>query len=89
MTDATLDISDARSQLNRLDERLRDDRVVYVTRHSKKVFALVDLEYLSAALETIEIMSDPESYKQFMESLEDIKHNRLHDQDDVRKKLGL
>ena len=89
MTDGTLDISEARTQLNRLDERLRDERVVYITRHNKRVFAVVDLEYLSAALETIEIMSDPESYKHFMASLEDIKLNRLHSQEDVRKKLGL
>lgn len=89
MKEATLDISEARIQFNRLDERLRDEHVVYVTRHNKKMFAVVDLEYLSAALETIEVMSDPELCKQIIDSPEDIKHNRLHDQDDVRKKLDL
>lgn len=89
MKEATLDISEARNQFNRLDERLRDEHVVYVTRHNKKVFAVVDLEFLSAALETIEVMSDPESCKHMVDSDDDIKHNRLHDQHDVRKKLDL
>ena len=89
MTEATLDISEARIQFNRLDERLRDEHVVFVTRHNKKVFAVVDLEYLSAALETIDVMSDPESCKHLMDSDDDIKHKRLHDQHDVRKKLDL
>jgi prevent-host-death family protein len=83
----TIDISEARNQFTRLDERLRDEHVVQITRHGKPVFAVVDIEYLTAVLETIEIMSDPASYKMFMESLEDIKHGRVFSQDDVRREL--
>lgn len=87
MSTDTLDITEARKQFNKLDERLRDDRVIYVTRHNKQVFAVVDVEFLSTVLETIEIVSDPESYRMFMQSLEDIKMGRLHDHDDVKRKL--
>lgn len=85
---ATLDISEARKQFNTLDERLVLDRVIFVTRHNKSAFALVDTEYLCAILETIEIVSDPQSLEMFKQSIEDIRAGRLHDHDDVEKELG-
>jgi PHD/YefM family antitoxin component YafN of YafNO toxin-antitoxin module len=89
MPDGTLDITEAREQFNRLDQRLEDERVIYVTRHNKKVFAVVDIEYLQTVLETIEIMADPESYKLFQQGLADLRDGRVHDHDDVKKELGL
>lgn len=88
MSGTTLDISEARKQLNSIDERLKDERVIFVTRHSKKAFAVVDLEYLSAVLETIEVLSDPEAMQMLQQSIEDIRAGRLHDHDDVEKELG-
>lgn len=87
MSNGTLDISEARSQFNQLDKRLTGEHVIKVTRHGKPVFAVVDLEFLSTVLETIEIMTDPESYKMFMDSLEDIKHGRVYDHEDVKREL--
>lgn len=84
----TLDISEARKQLNSIDERLKDERVIVVTRHNKKAFAVVDLEYLSAVLETVEILSDPEAMQMLQASIDDIRKGRLHDHDDVEKELG-
>lgn len=89
MSTETLDITEARSQLGKLDERLKDDRIIHVTRHNKPVFAIVDIEFLSTVLETIEIMSDRESYTLLQKSLKDIQQGRVLDQDDVRKELGL
>lgn len=85
---ATIDISEARRQFNSLDERLSTEPIIFVTRHNKKAFAIVDVECISAMLETLEIMSDPESFRMFMSSLEDIRDGRLHDHDDVEKELG-
>lgn len=87
MSTATLDISEARRQINKLDERLRDDHVIHITRHNKKAFAVVDVDYLQTILETFEIMSDPDSLSAFMRSLDDIREGRLHDHDDVRQEL--
>lgn len=84
----TLDISEARKQLNSIDERLKDERVIVITRHGKQVFAVVDLEYLSAVKETIEILSDPEAMQMLQQSIADIRAGRLHDHDDVEKELG-
>lgn len=87
MTAKTLDISEARNQLNRLDERLKDERVIQITRHNKPAFAVVDVEYLATVLETIEIMSDRESYDMFMQSMDEIRKGKLIDHDDVKKEL--
>lgn len=85
----TLDITEARNQFTRLDERVGDEKVIRVTRHNKPVFAIVDIEFLETVLETIEIVSDPESYRLFQQSLEDIRRGRVVDHEDVRKELGL
>ncbi len=87
-TEATIDISEVRRQLNSLDKRLSDEPIILVTRHNKSAFVVVDVECMSAMLETIEIMSDPESYEMFQKSLRDIEEGRLHDHDDVMRELG-
>lgn len=87
-TETTIDISEARRLFSTLDERLSIEKVIYVTRHNNKAFAIVDIEYISAVIETLEIMSDPVSYKMFQESLEDIKNGKLHDHEDVKRELG-
>ena len=85
---ATLDISEARKQFNTLDERLETEPIIFVTRHNKTAFAVVNFEHISAMLETIEIMADPQSFKMFQQSLDDIKNGRLHDHEDVKNELG-
>ncbi len=87
MTTATLDISEARNQFSHLDERLREERVIYVTRHKRRAFAVVDPDYLATVLETIEILADPESARMLMESMADIAAGRLHDHDDVKREF--
>lgn len=85
---ATIDISEARKQFNSLDKRLSTDPILYVTRHNKQAFVIVDVECMSAMLETLEIMSDPDSYRMFQQSLEDIRQGRVHDHEEVKRELG-
>lgn len=86
--EATIDISEARRQLNTLNDRLTTERVIYVTRHNKAAFAIVETEYISALIETLEIMSDPKSYRMFQDSLRDLREGRLYDHEDVKRELG-
>lgn len=88
MSGKTLDISEARKQLNSMDERLKDERVIYITRHNKRAFAVVNLDYFSAVLETLEVLADPDAVKMLADSIADIRAGRLHDHDDVEKELG-
>lgn len=88
MSGATLDISEARKQFNSLDQQLASDHVICITRHGKEAFAIVDMEYLRTILETIDILSDPETCRMLQESLDDIREGRLIDHDDVLEELG-
>ena len=85
----TLDITDARRQFNTLDERMRHDghKVIHVTRHNRPAFAVVDIEYLEAVLETIDVLSDPQTIAMLQESIADLRHGRLHDHEDVKEEL--
>ncbi|MGW8256638.1 MAG: type II toxin-antitoxin system Phd/YefM family antitoxin [Thermoguttaceae bacterium] len=87
MGTSTLDISEARRQFSQLDKRLREDRVIWITRHNKKAFAVVDTDLLQTVLETIEILSDPDAFKMFQEGLRDVKAGRLHDHEEVKSEL--
>lgn len=83
----TLDISEARKQFNTLDERLRTQPVIIITRHNKEAFAVVDMQYLAAIRETMEVLSDPESLQMLQDSIADIRAGRLHDHEDVKREL--
>jgi len=87
METTSLDISEARRQFTRLDDLLRQDQVIWVTRHNKKAFAVVDSELFQTVLETIEIMSDAEACKMLQQGLQDIRAGRLHDHEDVKREL--
>jgi PHD/YefM family antitoxin component YafN of YafNO toxin-antitoxin module len=65
----TLEITEARKQLNCLDERIRDERVIVVTKHSRKAFAIVDIHFLSSMLQAIEMMADPEAMRSLQQKL--------------------
>jgi PHD/YefM family antitoxin component YafN of YafNO toxin-antitoxin module len=74
----SLDISEARLEVTRIDERLKKSRIIWVTRRKKKAFALVDAQWLEAILETLEVLEDPDAFRMLEASSEDIRHGRLH-----------
>ena len=87
MESSTLDISEARKQFSQLDKRLREHRVIWITRHNKKAFAVVDTELLETVLETIDILSDPEAVGMLQEGLRDIRAGRLFDHEAVKSEI--
>lgn len=89
MAAMTLDISEARKQLNSLDQRLTSDQpVIFITRHNKKAFVAVNLDYFSAIMETIEVLSDPQALEMLRESLADIRAGRLVDHEELPASWG-
>jgi PHD/YefM family antitoxin component YafN of YafNO toxin-antitoxin module len=71
----TLEISEARKQLMSMDTRLQSDRVVVVTRHNKKAFALVDLDYLASivsVVKAIELMRSDGGLRALSEGVDEI-----------------
>lgn len=87
MVAGTLDISQARKQFNTIDRRLHKERLIWITRHQRKAFALIDADYLETVLETMEVLADPEAMEMLRRSIDDIRAGRLHDHDDVNREL--
>lgn len=83
----SMDITDFRKNWTSVQDRVRAQQVIRITKHGKDAFAVVDIDYLQAVLETIEIMSDPESHRLLLESLEDVKNGRVVDHDEVKRRL--
>ena len=84
----TLDITTARDKFNTLDSELRQKPVIYITRHGKEAFAVVDIEYLETMIETMEVLGDPEATRLLEDSVRAIEAGELIDQEDVEKELG-
>jgi PHD/YefM family antitoxin component YafN of YafNO toxin-antitoxin module len=87
MASPTLDISEARKQFSKLGQRLQDERVIWITRHNKKAFAVVNTELLQTFLETMEIVKDPDTLQMLKEGLDDVRSGSLHDHEDVKSEL--
>ncbi len=81
----TLDISEARKRFNTIDRDLKERPVIYITRHNREAFAIIDIDYLESVMETMEVLGDPEAMQMLNESLRDIERGELIDQEDVDK----
>ena len=84
----SLDISEARKRFNTIDRDLKERPVIYITRHNREAFAIIDIDYLETVMETIEVLGDPEAMQMLNESLRAIERGELIDQEDVEKELG-
>ena len=82
-----LDISEARQNLANLGETLSETHVVWVKKHGKSLFAIVDKDWMEAVLETLEVLEDPDSLRVLQASLRDIREGRLHDHDELKEDL--
>jgi PHD/YefM family antitoxin component YafN of YafNO toxin-antitoxin module len=89
MGNASLEISEARKQLPRLNKRLKEERLIWVTKHNKRVFAIVDKEFLDAVLETLEILQDPAGCKMLQQSLADVQSGRVHSHEEIEREMML
>lgn len=87
MSTVTLDMSEARKQFSSLPERLKDEQVIWITRHNKRAFAVVDMELMEAVLETLEILRYPTTLRMLQESLDDIREGRLIDHKAIERDL--
>lgn len=85
---STLDISEARSKFNTIDNDLERNPVIIIKRHNKEVFAVVNMEYLETLLDTLDVLSDPDATQMLQDSIRAIENGDLIDQEDVERELG-
>jgi antitoxin YefM len=85
----TLPISDAREQLSRLpDELAASHDTVTITRHGEPVLAVLPWELYEAILETLEVMSEPDTMAALRASIEDLEAGRTISLDALEAELA-
>ena len=87
-TTATIDISVARNEFHRLDQRLAESQVLYVTRHHQPAFAVISPEYLEGLLETLDILSEPGAIEMLQRSIRDIREGRTFAHQELEAEFG-
>jgi antitoxin YefM len=85
-----LTITEARRALLNLPEQLAKtpDKAVSITRHGRPVLALLPWELYESIIETLDVLSDPDTTAALRSSLEDIRKGRLVSHEAARKRLG-
>ncbi|MFH1609104.1 MAG: type II toxin-antitoxin system Phd/YefM family antitoxin [Candidatus Bipolaricaulota bacterium] len=90
MVSKTMPISEARSQISQLPERLgAEDGVdaVTVTRRGKPVLAIMSWELFDGLMETLEILGDKNLMAALRQSIQEMEAGDLVPWDDVRANL--
>lgn len=85
-----LTITQARQALLDLPEQLAKapDKAVSITRHGRPVLALLPWELYESIIETLDVLSNPDTTAALRSSLEDIRKGRLVSHEAARKRLG-
>lgn len=84
-------ITEARDQLMKLSDEMAQTQAaeaVTITKHGRPVMALLPYEAYESLLETLSILSDPETMEALRRSIQDISAGRVQDLDDVLAELG-
>jgi prevent-host-death family protein len=83
-----LSISEARDRLTRLpDELAQTHEAVTITRHNQPVLAVLPWDMYEAILETLEVLSEPETTAALHQSIQDIAAGRTISLDDLKTEL--
>ena len=84
----TIDISEARNRWHKLDEKLGEERVLYVTRHRRPAFVVVDPAYMEALVETLDVLSEPDSLDMLERSIRDVRAGRVRSHEELEAEFG-
>jgi antitoxin YefM len=79
-------IKDTRDRLDMMIDEAEHE-VVQLKRNRKPVAAVMSWEEYESLMETLDILSDPETMEGIRKGEEDIKAGRVYDWEDVKKEL--
>lgn len=81
-------ITKARAMLGRLPEMLaKENRAVALTRRGKPVLAVIPWDHFESAIETAEVMADPEAMDAIRKSMDGINDEDLIPIEEVEARL--
>lgn len=84
-----MSISEARRKITSLENELSYEDTISVTNHGKEVFALIRWDTYESIAETLEILSDEESFAELKKGIQQMNNNELIDFDDFKKSLNV
>ena len=86
-----LALMEAREKFSGLNRELqaRPETVVRITHRGKPALALLSAELYDSLIETLDVLSDPETAEALRKSLSDIQGGRVHSLEEVAARLGL
>ena len=84
-----MSISDTRRKITSLEDELSYDDTISVTNHGKEIFALLRWDTYESIAETLEIISDEESFAELKKGIQQMQNNELIDFEDFKKNLNV
>ena len=84
-----MSISETRKRITSLEDELSFEDTITVTNHGKEVFALLRWDTYESIAETLEIISDEQSYEDLKIGIGQFKNNDLIDFEDFKNSLDV
>ncbi|MDX9801621.1 MAG: prevent-host-death protein [Spirochaetia bacterium] len=84
-----MSISETRKNITALQDELSFEDIISVTNHGKEILAILRWETYESIAETLEIISDEESYNDLKSGLLQLENNELIDFEDFKKELDV
>ena len=78
-------ISETRKRMTSLEKDMSYEDTISVTNHGKEVLAVLRWETYEAIAEMLDILSDPEAYKNLMDGIEQARQGRLIDFEEFKQ----
>ncbi len=84
-----MSISETRKRITSLENELSYDDTISITNHGKEIFALIRWDTYESIAETLEIISDEETYSMLKVGIQQFKDNDLIDFDTFKNSLNV
>ena len=84
-----MSISETRRKITSLEDELSYEDTISVTNHGKEIFALLRWDTYESIAETLEIISDEESFADLKKGIQQVHNGELIDFEDFKKNLNV
>ena len=84
-----MSISETRRKITSLQDELSYEDTISVTNHGKEVFALLRWDTYESIAETLEILSDEESFAELKKGIQQMNNNEVIDFEEFKKSLNV
>jgi PHD/YefM family antitoxin component YafN of YafNO toxin-antitoxin module len=82
-----MSISETRRKITALEHELSFDDTITITNHGKEVFALLRWDTYESIADTLDIISDEETYSALKKGIQQLSSGELIDFEDFKKEV--